>query len=132
MSDVAGVIVAQPFGRLRQFRRRTKALHERLYHHVADELTADAGCRSGERSSLAIAAVQAESGTDPFAVVTADLKAVRAIALIAALNRDGPLMRQAERGRTCVLLEQQLMSFRESIDTLGVYWALAVSSTKPA
>ena len=116
MSDVAGAIVAHPLRRFRQLRRRAKAFYERLNHHLANELTADSGGSGCECDSLAVAAVPTESNTDTFAVVTTDLEAVRAIALIAALYGDDALMGQAERGRARMPQAQQSMSFRKPID----------------
>ena len=69
-----------------------EARHERLYHHVANELAAHAGRGRCKRDGLPIAAIQTENHVNSLIVITSDLEAIRAIALIAALRRHDAFM----------------------------------------
>lgn len=84
-SNVARSVVAEPFCGTGQTGNLPKALDHRLHHHIPNEFAADARGRRGKGDRLPIATIEAEGHPHPFAIATADLKAIGAIPLIAVL-----------------------------------------------
>jgi len=104
-SDVARPIVDQPLRGTWQTGNLPKALAHRLHYHIPNQFAPDSGSGRGTGDRLPIAAIGAEGHPRPLAAGASDLKAIGAVPLIAAFDRDHPIG-DAHRRRARVALQQ--------------------------
>jgi hypothetical protein len=117
-SDIAATIVGQAFDGDRQTIDQPEAVLDRGQHEVAHVVTRDAARCGKEAHGFTITAVESESDPDLFAVVAADLEAIRAPAAIPLIHRNAAVM--TTLGSTGVAVEQQAMDLHDPIDSLVI------------